>query len=285
MALVTGVGARPVPSRRLLLGFTGVALSAAILVVLAALALFAKSGPQHSQIAWAQPGAAPLSDAEAAAKVIHHPETVPHNRPFNDYVPTDAQLRAFHAARLRDGELAVSAIPELRYVTGRPGLRSPSTDDLIQWVAYKWGIPEDWIRADMAVESQWQQTSLGDPARVSPAWLALYPPQARIPASDQVYQSMGIAQVKWKPDESVDPGSEPLRHQSTAFALDYYAATVRYFYDGHCGWCGAGYTAGQMWNSIGAWYQPLPWGNPGQQRYVERVRRALADRVWTQPGF
>jgi hypothetical protein len=281
MASVAGVGARPVPSRLLLLLPLVVALGAALLV----LRLSGSPAPAPPQLGWTGPGAAPLSDSKAAAEVTRHPETVSQNRPYNDYVPTDAQLRTFHAAVLRDGEPAEAAIPELRYVTGRPGLRSPSTDDLIQWAAHKWGIPEDWMRADMAVETQWRQSSLGDPASVAPAWLALYPSQARLPGTDEVYQSMGIAQVKWKPDGSVDPGSEPLRHESTAFALDYYAATVRYFYDGHCGWCGPGYTAGQTWNSIGAWYQPRPWGNAGQQGYIGRVREALTKRVWTQSGF
>jgi hypothetical protein len=96
---------------------------------------------------------------------------------------------------------------------------------------------------------------------------------------------MGISQVKWRPDGSVDPGSEPLRHQSTAFALDYYAAVLRYFYDGHCAWCAPGYSPGQKWNSIGAWYQPRPWGSPAQQSYVTRVKSALTKRVWDQRGF
>jgi hypothetical protein len=226
-----------------------------------------------------------VSDARATAEVTPRPETVPANEPYNDYVPTDEQLRAFHAAVLSDGEPAEVAVPELRYVTGRPELHNPSTDDLIQWAAHKWGIPEDWIRADLALETQWRQRSLGDRATVPRSWLTRYPSEARIAGTSDVYQSMGASQVKWKPDGSVDPGSEPLRHQSTAFALDYYAAVIRYYYDGHCTWCGAGYSAGQKWNSIGAWYQPRPWGNAGQDSYITRVRTALARRIWKQHGF
>jgi hypothetical protein len=171
------------------------------------------------------------------------------------------------------------------YVTGRPGLASPSTDDLIQWAAHKWHIPEDWIRADMAVESWWEQTDLGDRATVPGKWYTLYPPQARVSGTSEVYQSMGISQVKWIPDGSDETGTEPLRWKSTAFALDYYAAKVRYFYDGDCSWCGSSYSAGQTWNSIGGWYQPYPWGNSAHEAYISQVKSDLARRVWAQPGF
>jgi hypothetical protein len=240
--------------------------------------------PARPQTTWAPPGRRPLGDAGAAALVTHRPEIRPANGTANNYVPTDGQLRAFHRAKDATGQLADKDIPERRWVTGRPGLRHPSTDDLIQWVAHKWGIPEDWIRAQMAVESDWNQASAGDGEAVPAASRSLYPPQARIPSSDEVYTSMGISQVKWRPDGTVAAGTEPLRWRSTAFALDFYAAEIRFFYDGRCSWCGPGYKAGQAWNSIGAWYQPLPWGK-AQADYVARVRLALATHAWEWPGF
>jgi hypothetical protein len=233
------------------------------------------------QTTWTAPGARPLSDREAAALVVRHRENRRVNVRYNDYVPTNAQLRIFHKARDNSGTLADREIPERKYVTGRPGLRNPSTDDLIQWVAHKWGIPEDWICADMAVESGWSQTDLSDPAVVSSSWYARYPAQARTPGTRTVYETMGISQVKWRPDGSVDAGTEPLRWQSTAFALDFYAAEVRYFYDGRCKWCAPGYRAGEKWNSIGAWYEPNPWGNAREKAYVAQVQAALRHRGWT----
>jgi hypothetical protein len=238
-----------------------------------------------AQTTWAAPGTAPLSDAQAAACVVHQPETRLGNAQYNDYVPTDAQLQAFHSALRDDGLVADSVVPERRYVTGRPGLANPSTDDLIQWVAHKWGIPEDWIRAQMAVESWWKQGVLGDRATVSSSWYSLYPPQAQVAGTSDVYQSMGISQIKWRPDGSDGPGTEPLRWESTAFALDLVAARIRWFYNGECSWCAPGYSAGQQWNSIGGWYEPNPWGNSGQASYIAQVQNDLAGRVWAQPGF
>ena len=238
-----------------------------------------------AQTTWAPPGTPPLSDAQAAACVVHQPENRPDNATANAYVPSDAELQAFHAALNDYGQRADDDVTERRYVTGRPGLTDPSTDDLIQWVAHKWGIPEDWVRAQMAVESWWHQADLGDRATVSSSWYTLYPAQARIAGTSDVYETMAISQVKWKPDGSDDPGTEPLRWESSAFALDVYAAKIRYFYNGDCSWCGSGYAAGQDWNSIGGWYEPYPWGNSGQASYIAQVQNDLAGRVWAQPGF
>jgi hypothetical protein len=280
--------------RRAVIGAVVTALVAAVLAI--ALSIGRRTAgadptappalPATAQTSWAPPGTPPLSDARAAELVVHRAENRAANAPYNDYVPSDAQLRAFHEAREPNGELADDAVPEWRYVTGRPGLKDPSTDDLIQWAAHKWGIPEDWVRAQIAVETWWRQSAVGDRASVLSSWYAQYPVRAQIPASSDVYQSMGISQVKWRPDGSDDvPGSEPLRGRSTAFALDIYAAKIRFFYNGDCTWCSPGYAPGQQWNSIGGWYEPTPWGNAEQQDYVQRVQAALRDRVWLRPGF
>ncbi len=100
-----------------------------------------------------------------------------------------------------------------------------------------------------------------------------------------VYESMGLSSLKWRPDQSINPGTEPLRWKSTAFNLDLYAADIRYFYDGDCIWCGDGYGPGQAWNSIGAWYEPYPWGNGQAATYIGWVKQALDERTWEQPGF
>jgi hypothetical protein len=235
----------------------------------------AQPAPQTS---WAAVGAPPLTDAQAASLVTHKPEQRPANTTANDYVPTNAQLEAFHlAARASD--------PLSPYVDGRDGLKAPSTDDLIQWAAHKWGIPEDWLRAQYVQESYWRQSTLGDRSGVPLSWYVLYPLVAQIPSSSEVYESMGISQVKWKPDGSQAPGTEPLRWLSTAFNIDYEASIVRYYYDGYCSWCTSGYTAGQQWNSIGAWFEPYPWGNSMQLAYERRVQERLAEKPWLSTTF
>lgn len=242
----------------------------------------------------------PLSDARAASLVTHQAEDRRYNaRPFlvggrayaaaNFYVPTNAELHRFRHARTSLGQPVLQFNPYFRYVDGRDGLRRPSTDDLIQWVAHKWGIPEDWLRAEFVRESFWNQFQLGDEAPVSQQWYRAYPPQARVANTRDVYQSLGITQVKWAPDGSVGPGSEPLRWKATAFNLDYQAAMVRFYYDNpqdaRSSWGDRSYVPCQPWNSIGGWFEPYPWENAGQESYVRQVRQHLANRDWTSSSF
>lgn len=243
------------------------------------------SSSSTPQTSWAAVGTRPLSDAEAAGRVTRRPETRPENAAANGYVPTDSELATYRSAMNQYGQTTLEVSPLAQYITGRPGLDHPSTDDLLQWAAHKWGIPEDVVRAQMATESWWNQNALGDRAHVPSNWFSQYPAAAQIAGTSDVYQSMGVMQVKWIPDGSVGAGTEPLRWKSVAFNLDYYGATIRYYYDGHCGWCTTGYSAGQDWNSIGAWFAPYPWNNADAQAYVNKVQTYLHDRVWAQPGF
>jgi hypothetical protein len=242
----------------------------------------------------------PLSDTRAAALVTHHSEIRPDNarrysvngHPYasvNTYVPGRTELRLSKSARTSAGQPALAFNPYFRFVDGRPGLRHPSTDDLIQWAAHKWGIPEDWLRSEYARESYWNAFQLGDQSQVSSNWYKRYPAQARLAGGHDVYQSLGITQVKWIPDGSVGPGSEPLRWESAAFNIDYQAAMVRFYFDNPSGarsaWGDGSYVPCQKWNSIGGWFEPYPWGNAGQIEYVRAVQRGLQDRVWTRSSF
>jgi len=168
-------------------------------------------------------------------------------------------------------------------------MRHPSTDDLIQWAAHKWGIPENWLRAEYVTESFWNQFQLGDATPVSSSWYQLYPYQSRIPHTSSVYQSLGIAQVRWTPNGSLGPGTEPLRWESTAFNLDEQAATLRFYYDNPSGarssWGDPTYVPCQEWRSVGGWYRPYPWGNPGQASYIRVTQGHLADQAWSSPSF
>ena len=223
------------------------------------------------QLTWTSPSSPPLSDAEAAARVVDRPEQRAGNAAANDYVPTDAELSLFHTE-------AASFNPLSAYVDGRDGLTDPSTDDLIQWASLKWGIPTDWLRAEYVGESGWDEGVLGDRKKVSPEWWALYPPQARL-ANDEVFETMGIAGVRWTPgpnlaegdSQPINPGTEPLRWESTAFNVDYQASVLRYYYDGLCWWCGEGYVAGKAWDSVGAWYSGT-WYHAGAAEYTGEVR-------------
>jgi chitodextrinase len=228
---------------------------------------------------------APLSDQAAAADVIPTPENRPGNTPTNNYMPTSAQLHAFYTTINSNGQTVVAANPYDQFVTGH---YTGTTDEIIQWGAWKWGIPEDWLRAEYVQESRWNQSQLGDIATVSSSVYNLYPPQSRA-GNNQVYESLGITQVKWIPDGSVGAGTEPLRWESTAFNVDYQCAQLRFYFDNPRGlrsaWGDPSYSAGNGWESLGGWFEPYPWLNSGQANYISQVQGHLAARTWAQPGF
>src|SRR5436309_5856376 len=58
----------------------------------------------HAQTTWAPVGSRPLADGAAAALVTHRPEVRAGNAGANAYVPSDAELAAFHAAHNSYGE-------------------------------------------------------------------------------------------------------------------------------------------------------------------------------------
>jgi hypothetical protein len=228
----------------------------------------------------------PLSDAQAAADVTPEPENRPANTAANQYMPTAAELQAFYAATDPQGQTPAQLNPYAQFVTGH---YTGTTDEIIQWAAWKWGIPADWLRAEYVKESRWNQSAVGDLATVTPAIYNEYPPQARVPSTDEVYQSMGITGEKWIPDTSVGLGTEPLRWESTAFNIDYQAAAIRFYYDNPDGlrsaWGDSTYSPGNGWDSLGGWYEPYPWLNAGQLAYIADVQADLAARAWAQPGF
>ncbi len=229
----------------------------------------------------------PLADATAASRVIPARETRFTNQDENSYRPSAAELDAYrHGERDNYGRTAAEYNPLANYVTGD---FSGTTDEIIQWAAHKWGIPEDTIRAQAVAESYWNMSALGDRTTVSNP--LNYPSLSRIAGTSDVYQSLGIMQVKWSgPDGAgTGTGTESLRWKSTAFNIDHYASTVRYYYDGRCYWCNgsaqAPYAAGQEWLSVGGWFNPYPWGNDGQKGYIAKVQGNLNNRTWEQTGF
>ena len=228
----------------------------------------------------------PLSDAAAAALVKPAPEQRPQNVTANARIPTSAELAHFYTGELDVyGRTAIERNPHNQYVTGN---FSGTTDEIIQWVAAKWGMPPDVVRAQFVVESYWDQNVKGDLTTV--ADVSAYPAHS-IASPTQVYQSLSIAQVRWDhPDVNTSGiGTEPLRWQSTAFAADFYAATVRFYFDDpqfeRTSWGDPSYRPCQPWLSVGGWFSPYPWNNPGQQSYVARVKTELANKVWRQPWF
>jgi hypothetical protein len=218
-----------------------------------------------------------LSDTDAAACVSRSGENRPQNAGQNAKAPTPAELAAFHAARDTYGRTPAEYNPNFASVTGAAALHGlHSTDDIIEWAAYKWGIPEDLVRGQMVMESGWSMLQKGDRREWAEPVADLYPALAVID-SDSVWESLGIAQIRWRHTAPWNPGVEPLRWQSTGFALDYSQALIRYYYDGYCDWCGAGYIAG---DADGAYRSYVSGSWDEGQWYADGVRANAASKPW-----
>ena len=196
-------------------------------------------------------GMAPLSDL-AAARLVHRSPWEPRhdNGAANRRVPSSADLAYFRAH---------SEMPYKAQVTGA---FTGTTDEIIQWAAYKHRLDPNLLRAVAAVESWWHMWTNGDNG-----------------------DSFGLFQIR-RPYHCCDF----LAAGDTAFNADYYGAIIRAYYDGRQTWLstvtgnGAPYRAGDLWGSVGAWFSGR-WHDPGAQRYVAKVKKYLRERVWRQPGF
>lgn len=196
----------------------------------------------------------PLSDARAAALVHRSPwEPRSDNGATLRRMPTRAQLRVFWAQ---------STMPYARYVTGH---FTGTTDEILQWAAYKWGFSPNLLRAVASVESWWRMSTNGDGG-----------------------SSFGLFQVR-RPYHCQGVVCDWFR-EDAAFNADYYGAILRSYYDGAETWLntvsgnGATYRAGDLWDSVGAWDSGR-WHDPAALQYIAHVKANLAERIWRTPMF
>lgn len=203
-----------------------------------------------------RPGTAILSDADAAARVRRSTwEPRSQNTDANRSLPSSAELQAFR----ENGNHWGPGERLRRKVTGN---FKGTTDEIIQWAAAKWGLPADIVRAVAVQETYWRGDFVGDNGR-----------------------SFGLMQIKESAHRSTRPASET----STAFNVDYYGATIRFYYDGLADWMhhqrgGGSYARGDVWGSIGAWYTGH-WHDSASRGYVARVKQTLKNRTWLQQDF
>ena len=202
-------------------------------------------------------GSATLSDAEAAARVGSRPENRSQNGSYNQRRPTDSELSRART-ELRDDYF----FPEAS-IAALTGNHSGSTDEVIQWAAHKWGVDEDTMRAVATLESWWNRNFIND-YDGNPA---------------------GPTYGLFQPGSPGNPTVKTLLGASTAYNADYYGALIRFYFDGRASWLAdRGYTAGDLWGSIGAHYSG-GWYDSGANEYIAKVKDHLAKRTWAQAGF
>lgn len=212
-----------------------------LLLLLVCLALPSTAG---ATLVYGGVDAKPRSDG-AARKLVKRSSWEPRadNHAANHRMPTKAQLKDFRNR---------SDMPNKAYVTGH---FTGTTDEIIQWAAYKWHINPDLLRAVATVESWWHMSTVGDNG-----------------------DSFGLMQIR-RPYHCC----EPLTSQDTAFNVDYYGGILRAYYGGKQPWLnqvehGQEYRAGDVWGSVGVWASGR-W-HLNDQDYVAKVKQRLAEKTW-----
>src|SRR6185437_11716667 len=150
------------------------------------------------------PGSILPSESTCAARIAPSSfEPRPDNYTANHQVPTAAQI-----ANLQPWNPLIgmdSKSDSLRkQITGN---YTGTTDEILQWVACKWGIDVNIVRAEAVTESNWHQSQLGDYTNnQSPC-----PPGTW--NGSGCYQSYGILQIKYTYFKT----EWPMSRQDTAF--------------------------------------------------------------------
>ena len=223
------------------------------------------------------PGSTLPSDSACAAEVKSRAENKGVNATYNATVGGQS-LPAVFFPTSDDPRAGTLIAPRVS------GAYTGTTDEILQWAACKWGIDEDVVRAQAAVESWWRQTTLGDwgtdPTQCPPGHSL---------GSDgtpgQCPQSWGILQNRWPYEQASWPGIA----QSTAFNTDTAYAIWRACFEGYEAWLntvphGQTYAAGDQWGCVGRWYAGR-WHTAAADGYVASVQSYLSQRIWEQPNF
>ena len=160
-----------------------------------------------------------------------------------------------------------------------------TTDEILQWVACKWGFDEDHLRAEAVQSSGWTQGLDAD-------WTtdtSLCPPGAdtrQVDGGVECAETYGILQIVWQYHQS----AWPMFRDSTPFHLDYILGLRRVCFEG---WdtsqaarapAGKPYTANDEWGCVGAHFSGQ-WYDASANAYITAVKGQLAGRAWTRPGF
>lgn len=222
------------------------------------------------------------SDSRAATEVRRSPwEPRPGNGRYNHTTPVHLVLRR--------ADLAAQAYDPRwnTYVLGRiTGHFTGTTDEIFQWAALKWGLPDNLIRAIAYVESDWHQSNYGDFVTDR----GLCPTGYRRLPCPVTFGIVGTKSTSW-------PGLFPWNSYSTAAAVDALGGWLRGCYEGWVWWLGrqqdgsrSGYHAGDLWGCVGAWYSGkwldgLASVRGTGENYISRVRYWYYSRPWLRPGF
>lgn len=237
------------------------------------------SPPPSSNTSTLPPGSSLPGESACAARVSYSSfEPRPDNDAANHSVPTSAQI-----ANLQPWTPTIGMDDKSdslrRQITGN---FTGTTDEIFQWVACKWGIDVNIVRAEAVVESNWHQSQLGDYTTNQ----SLCPPGTWNGSS--CYQSYGVLQIKYTYFKS----EWPMTRQDSAFNAEFVYGWIRNCYEGWADYLynvtpAPGYPryhSGDIWGCLGFWFSGS-WYTQGAIDYIAKVQQFYNQKPWLQAGF
>jgi autotransporter family porin len=211
-----------------------------------------------------------LPDDVAAAAAVHRStwDIRPGNSSFNHTVPRNLKLRPVdpgsHAYDPRWNKVIV------RRVSGQ---FTGTTDEILQWSAVKWGLPDEVLRTVAVMESDWDQNNTGDLVRQQQCPYPTAQPTCPL--------SFGLVGV----NSRSFAGIFPWNRDSTAANVDMLGGWLRGCYEGWVWWLRdhgnvslGRYHSGDLWGCVGAWFSGNWYdGQVGTRSAVDYISRA---RFW-----
>jgi autotransporter family porin len=289
--LLSDPGALSVPTQQYLNATQGTVANAYLYGGTAAISAFAQAGAQAA-ITGAAPPTTTTSPSTTTGGGAGHFSTLPPGSALPDDATCASEVRA--APENRSDNATTNATRGVQKNLSSPdptfsrvdGNFSGTTDEIIQWTACKWGIDEDVVRAQAAMESWWHQSTLGDWGTDATACAPGYP-IGTDPGGHpgQCPQSVGLLQVRYPYWTNGFPQVET----STAYNADYAYAAWRACFEGQETWLNTvdrvgTYGPGDMWGCLGVWFSGR-WHTSAADGYITNVQAYLSQRVWEQPDF
>jgi len=150
----------------------------------------------------------------------------------------------------------------------------PTTDEVIQFFACKWGLDDTWMRAEAIAESTWRQRFAGD-WTTNFSWCARGAPTRNSGA--ECAQSLGFMQLKTR----FRPASiYPAIWDSLVAHLDYYGWEFRGCIEGEK-WVGSGQlsTPNDLRGCLGNWFSG-GWYDAAGENYYATVKGYYDILTW-----
>jgi hypothetical protein len=241
-------------------------------------------------------------------------EPRPANTKRNFVVPDPAAVRAAFVARPRATGGSYDPRWDSWLLPRVDGQFTGTTDEIFQWAACKWGLPDDLLRAIAVRQSTWYQyrtypsgrcvthfgcgDALEKPSKATRAYCAAL---ARFGYDYQRDFGPGICPksfsivdvLAWQdPAGGRWPGNQngtfPFSRDSTAFAVDYMGGQLRGCYEGWSSWLkrtsDGKYAAGDLLGCVGAWFAG-EWHTNTADRSIRRVQQAMQFWPWLDPTW